>query len=69
MRFFKFYIDAETSDYSWRATSKFLLSRLLHLEYDVSVFQSTFFSAKFSLMISFFDLYFYITLLAPELFF
>ena len=36
-----FYIDAETSDYSWRAASKFLLSQLLHMEYEVSLFQST----------------------------
>ena len=38
----------------------FLLSQLLHLENDVSVFQFTFFSAKFSLMESFFYFYFYI---------
>jgi len=35
--FFWFYIDAETFD---RATSKFLLSLLWHMKYDVFLYQS-----------------------------
>jgi len=35
-----FYIDAETFDYRLMANRKILLSQLLHLKYDVSVYQS-----------------------------
>ena len=35
-----FYIDAETFDYRLTATRKILLSQLLHMKYDVSVYQS-----------------------------
>jgi len=35
------YISAETYDYRLLATSKFLLFHLLHMNYDVSVYQST----------------------------
>jgi hypothetical protein len=34
------YIDAETYDYRLRATRKILLSQLLRMKYDVSVYQS-----------------------------
>ena len=35
------YIDAETFDIRMRVTSKFLLSELLHVNYDVLLYQST----------------------------
>jgi hypothetical protein len=35
-----FYIDAETFDYRLRVTRRMLLSQLLHMKYDVSVYQS-----------------------------
>jgi len=35
------YINAETFDFRLRSTSKFLLFQLLHVNYDVSVYQST----------------------------
>jgi len=35
------YINAETFDFRLRVTTKFLLFQLLHMNYDVSVYQST----------------------------
>jgi hypothetical protein len=41
MAFLEFYTDAETFHCRLRATSKSLLFQLLHVEQDVSVYQST----------------------------
>jgi hypothetical protein len=50
MTFFHFYSDAETFDCRLRATSKSLQSQLLHVKYDLSVYQSTGVCLYFSLL-------------------
>jgi hypothetical protein len=59
-----FYIDAENFDCRLRVTRKFLLSKLLYMKYDVSVYKSTgeyvFLNADFNFTVTFFDLYVYI---------